>query len=247
MLTCCIADYGTDEIADHAIALALSLRRGIVHHHDIQRRSPPAEWCPIETPIISRIRGATFGILGLGLIGIAVALRAKAFGWNVLIYDPFAPNGVDKSLGVERTRDIKELFRRSSTISVHCPATPQTVNLIDYELMSSMPKGGVLVNTARGEVVNLDDVERCLKENLLGGVGLDVVPDEPIPAQGPIHPLLQAYRNHEEWLSGRMVVTPHSAWHSPESISDIRVKSAETMRDVLINGLKVNIIPLSKV
>ncbi|KAF0322824.1 phosphoglycerate dehydrogenase [Colletotrichum asianum] len=110
-----------------------------------------------------------------------------------------------------------------------------------------MPRGGLLINTARGEVVNLDDVERCMRENILGGVGLDVVPDEPIPAEGPIHSLLQAYRNHEPWLVGRMVVTPHSAYQSPESLLDIRIKAAEVMRDNLIDKLNVNIISLRKV
>ncbi|KAJ0359921.1 hypothetical protein COL154_007973 [Colletotrichum chrysophilum] len=204
-------------------------------------------WSPIDTPLISRIQNATFGILGLGLIGTAVALCAKAFGWKVLAYDPFAPNGIDKALGIDRTRDINELFRRSSTISVHCPATPKTINLVNYQLLSLMPRGGLLINTARGEVVNLDDVERCLRENILGGVGLDVVPDEPIPAEGPIHSLLQAYRDHEPWLVGRMVVTPHSAYQSPESLLDIRIKAAEVMRDNLIDKLNVNIISLRKV
>ncbi|KAL4874291.1 C-terminal binding protein [Aspergillus karnatakaensis] len=239
---CNVPDYGTCEIADHAVALALSLRRGIILHHDKQRGNPPAEWTYIETPLVSRIQGATFGVLGLGLIGTAVALRAKAFGWNVLVYDPFVPNGVDKSFGVERTRDLKALFQRSTTVSVHCPSTPQTQKLVGYELLSLMPKGGILINTSRGEVVNLDDVERCLRQGILAGVGLDVVPDEPIPVEGPVHPLLQAYRDQEDWLVGRMAVTPHSAYHSPESLFDIRVKTAETMRDVLINGLKVNII-----
>ncbi|KAI8311157.1 C-terminal-binding protein [Colletotrichum sp. SAR11_59] len=198
-------------------------------------------------PNLKLIQNATFGILGLGLIGTAVALRAKAFGWKVLAYDPFAPNGIDKALGIDRTRDINELFRRSSTISVHCPASPQTINLVNYQLLSLMPRGGLLINTARGEVVNLDDVERCMRENILGGVGLDVVPDEPIPAEGPIHSLLQAYRNHEPWLVGRMVVTPHSAYQSPESLLDIRIKAAEVMRDNLIDKLNIHIISRRKV
>ena len=241
------ADYGTSEIADHALALALSLRRGVIHQHDIQRGNPPAEWTYVPRPFVSRIQGATFGILGLGLIGTAVAQRAKAFGWRVLFYDPFTPNGMDKALGIERTKDIKDLFRQSTTVSVHCPSTPQTQKLVGYELLSLMPKGGILINTARGEVVDLDDVERCLREDIIAGVGLDVVPNEPIPVEGPIHPLLEAYRRHEDWLSGRMVVTPHSAYYSPESLFDIRVKTAETMRDVLINGLKVNIVHPPKV
>ncbi|RAO72008.1 uncharacterized protein BHQ10_008020 [Talaromyces amestolkiae] len=236
-------DYGTSEIADHALALALSLRRGIILHHESQRAKPAAVWTYIDTPLVARIQRTTFGIIGLGLIGTAVALRARAFGWNVLFYDPYVRNGIDKSLGLERTRDLETLFRRSSVVSVHCPATPETRNMVRYELLSLLPKGAILVNTARGEVVDLDAVERCLKENILSGAGLDVVPAEPLPVEGAIHPLLQAYRDRAEWLKGRLVVTPHSAFHSPESLLDIRVKSAETIRDVLIHGSRLNVIP----
>ncbi|KAK3117750.1 hypothetical protein LTR53_000560 [Teratosphaeriaceae sp. CCFEE 6253] len=161
---CNVPDYGTEDIADHAIGLALSLRRGILLHNDLQRASPPAPYCPIDHPLISRSRGATFGILGLGRIGTACALRAKAFGWHVIFYDPYLPNGADKAIGVERTRSIKDLFRRSSILSIHCPATRETRNMVNYDLLSLLPKNAVLVNTARGEVVDLDAVERCLKE-----------------------------------------------------------------------------------
>lgn len=113
--------------------------------------------------------------------------------------------------------------------------------MINYDLLSLMPPGAVLVNTARGEILDLDGVERCLKENILAGAGLDVMPEEPIPEDN-VHPLVQAYRKKEEWLEGRLVLTCHSAFYSAESFEDIRVKSAQTMRDVLIDGLKSNII-----
>lgn len=149
---------------------------------------------------MARSRGAVFGILGLGRIGTAAALRAKAFGFHVLFYDPYLPNGADKAIGAERTKNIKELFRRSTILSIHCPATRETRNSVNYDLLSLLPTGAVLVNTARGEVVDLDAVERCLKENRLAGAGLDVLPVEPI--EEPAHPLIQAYRNRESWLVG---------------------------------------------
>lgn len=195
----------------------------------------------IDTPLVARLQGATFGILGIGRIGTAVALRAKAFGWHVLFYDPYVKNGTDKSLGVERTKDIRELFRRSTTLSLHCPCTRETRGMVGYELLSLLPRGAVFVNTARGEVVDLDAVERCLREGIFSGAGLDVLPEEPIP-EDRVHPLIQAYRNKESWLEGRMVVTCHTAFYSPESFVDIRVKSAETMRDVLIDGGDSNVI-----
>lgn len=195
----------------------------------------------IDTPLVQRLQQHTFGILGLGRIGTAAALRAKAFGWNVLFYDPYQPMGIDKALGLERTRDIRELFRRSTTLSIHCPCTRETRNMVTYDLLSLLPRGAIFVNTARGEVVDLDGVERCLKEGIISGAGLDVLPEEPIP-EDRVHPLLQAYRRKEEWLMGRMVLTCHTAFYSPESFIDIRVKSAQTMRDVLIDSLKTNVI-----
>lgn len=238
---CNCPDYGTAEVADHALALALTLRRGILLHNDRQRATPPAPYAVIETPLVRRLQRSTFGILGLGRIGTAAAIRAKAFGFHVLFYDPYSPNGFDKSLDIERTKDIKELFRRSNVLSIHCPCTRQTRESVGYDLLSLLPPGSVLVNTARGEIVDLDGVERCLKEGILAGAGLDVMPIEPVPDDN-VHGLIQAYRRKEDWLEGKMVMTCHSAFYSPESFVDIRVKSAQTMRDVLIDGLDSNII-----
>jgi C-terminal binding protein len=238
---CNVPDYGTEEIADHAIALTLSLRRGILLHNERQRATPPAPWIAIPTPLVARLRDSTFGVLGLGRIGTAAALRAKALGFKILFYDPYLPNGADKSLGMQRTKDIKELFSRANVLSIHCPCTRETRNMVKYDLLSLLPKGAVLVNTGRGEVMDLDAVQRCLKEDILAGAGLDVLPEEPIP-EDRVHPLIQAYRNKEQWLEGRMVITCHSAFYSPESFVDIRQKSAETMRDVLLDGLSSNVI-----
>lgn len=242
---CNVPDYGTADIADHALALALTLRRGIALHHDLQRAQPtPAPFTAVGSPLVSRLRGATFGVVGLGAIGMAAALRAKAFGWDVVFFDPGVASGVEQSLGVQRVREVRDLFRQSSTVSLHCPLTPQTRGMVGRELLGLLPRGAVLVNTARGEIVDLDAVERCLRDGTLAGVGLDVLPEEPIPEdESRVHPLLKAYRKREEWLVGRLVITPHSAWNCPESMADVRVKSAETMRDVLIRGQRVNVIP----
>lgn len=238
---CNVPDYGTCEIADHAIALMLALRRGVLLHNERQRATPPDPWMIINTPLVSRLQRTTYGVFGLGRIGTAAALRAKAFGFHVLFYDPYLPNGVDKSLDMERTGDIRELFKRANVLSLHSPCTRETRNLIDYSLLSLLPRGAVLVNTSRGEVLDLDGVERCLRENILAGAALDVVPVEPIPEDN-VHSLIQAYRRKEDWLEGRMVLTCHSAFYSPESFIDIRRLSAETMRNVLIDGGKSNVI-----
>lgn len=214
--------------------------QGIILHHELQRAIPPAPWTPQTGPLVSRIQGAVFGCLGLGRIGTATALRAKAFGWRVIFYDPVLPNGIDKALQIERVRTIEELFDKSSVLSVHCPATRHTRRIVSSALLDRLPAGAVLVNTARGEVVDTDAVHDALKSGRLAGAGLDVLEKEPVPDPAPR--LIQAYRNREDWLVGRLVVTPHSAFYSPQSFDDIRRNSAQTMRDVLIDGLQTNVI-----
>ena len=243
---CNLPDYGTTEVADHAIALALALRRGLLLHHEAQRgdslrATPPAPWVPIESPLVQRPSTRTFGILGLGRIGTAVALRAKAFGWRVVFHDPHLPNGTELALGIARARRIEDLFAQADTLSLHTPLTRATRGLVDERLLRLLPRGAVVVNTSRGPVLDIDALERCLRDGHLAGAGLDVLPEEPPGASVPS--LLVAYRAREPWLAGRLIITPHSAYHSPEAVEDIRRKSAETMRDVLIEGALTNVIP----
>jgi C-terminal binding protein len=233
ILVCNVPDYGTMEIADHAIALTLALRRGIVLHHETQRHDKPAAWVPITTPLIRRLSEQVFGIVGLGRIGTAVALRAKAFGFSVVFYDPYRPNGTELALGIERARTLEELLGRADVLSVHAPLTPETRGMIGAAELALLPEAAVLVNTARGPIVDIDAVEAALRGGRLAGAGLDVIPVEP-PVEA-VPNLLRAYRAREKWLEGRLVITPHSAYHSPEAWADIRKKSAETMVAALGN------------
>lgn len=237
---CNVPDYGTAEVADHAVALALSLRRGILLHHDLQRAEPPAGWHYLDSPLIERAEEQTFGIIGLGRIGTAVALRAKAFGFRMVFFDPYLPNGVDRALGIRRARSLEALLEQTNTLSVHAPLTRTTTGLLDESALRRLPRGAVVVNTARGPILSLDALERCLRDGHLAGAGLDVLPQEP-PTE-PVHPLLAAYRAREAWLAGRLVITPHSAFHTPHAFADIRRKSAETMRDVLVERRDSNVI-----
>lgn len=237
---CNVPDYGTMEVADHAIALTLALRRGIALHHDMQRADPPAPWRYLDSPLIRRLEVQGFGIVGLGRIGTAVALRAKALGFQVRFFDPYLPNGVDRALGIGRARTLEELLRGADVLSIHVPDTRTTRGLIGAPQLALLPKDAVVVNTARGTSLDLDALEASLRSGHLAGAGLDVIPVE--PPVDPVPSLLAAYRRREPWLTGRLIVTPHSAFHTPEAWADIRRKSAETMRDVLLDGHSANLI-----
>jgi C-terminal binding protein len=240
IMVCNVPDYGTMEVADHAVTLALTLRRGILLHHEAQRRDPPADWSAIVSPLVRRLGVQTFGIVGLGRIGTAAALRAKAFGFRVVFFDPHVPNGTELGIGVERERTLEGLMRRADVLSIHAPLTPGTRGLIGARELALLPDGAVLINTARGPIVDVDAIEAALRSGRLAGAGLDVLPIEPPVA--PVPNLLRAYRAKEDWLEGRLIVTPHSAYYSPEAWADIRRKSAETMAAALLSNAPQNVI-----
>jgi len=226
-----VPDYGTTEVADHVMALALSLRRGVILYHERQRQSPPG---PVKDDLIRRLGVQTFGIIGLGRIGTAVTLRARAFGFRVMFFDPHLPNGA------ERTATLEDLLRQTDNLSVHTPLTPEIQGMLGYAERASLRKGAVVVNTAREPIIDLDALLTLLRNGHIAAAGLDGLPVEP-PAE-PIPELQRAYRAREAWLDGRLVVTPHAAWFTPESEHDTRVKSAETMRAALLTNRPQNVI-----
>ncbi|WP_421699788.1 C-terminal binding protein [Ancylobacter sp.] len=227
ILVCNVPDYGTTEIADHAMGLILSLRRGLLLHHDLQRGTSPAPWLLVETPLIDRLNVQTLGIIGLGRIGTALAMRAKAFGLRVVFYDPYVPNGVDLALGIERARALPDLLRVANVLSLNCLLSDETRGMIGAAELAQLPRGAIIVNTARGAVMDIEALEAAMRAGHVAGAGLDVIPVEP-PVE-PLPGLLRAYRECEDWLTGRLIVTPHVAYYSAPANRDIRVKAAETM------------------
>ena len=244
ILVCNVPDYGTMEVADHAVTLALALRRGVILHHETQRHDPPAAWTSITTPLIRRLSVQTFGIVGLGRIGTAAALRAKAFGFSVVFFDPYLPNGAELALGVGRERTLDGLLRRADVLSLHAPLTPETRGLIGARELALLPDGAVLVNTARGPI---DRSGRGLRRRCaaagFAGAGLDVVARwNRRLSRCPSLLRAAGARREGAWLEGRLVITPHSAYHSPEAWADIRRKSAETMAAALLTNAPQNVI-----
>jgi phosphoglycerate dehydrogenase-like enzyme len=240
ILVCNVPDYGTTEVADHAMALVLALRRGVVLYHERMRATAPAPWGAVKNELIRRLGVQNFGIVGLGRIGTAVALRARAFGFRVAFYDPYLPNGAELALGIGRAATLEDLLCRSDTVSIHTPLTRETRGLLGHAQLSLLPRGAVLVNTARGPIVDTDALLALLRSGHLAGVGLDVLPVE--PPVDPIPEILRAYREREPGLEGRLIITPHAAWFTPESEADTRRKSAETMRAALLTNRAQNVI-----
>ena len=234
-----VPDYGTTEVADHAMSLALALRRGLLLHLEAQRADPPAPWKYIDDPLVKRNGVQTMGIVGMGRIATAVALRAKAFNFRVMFYDPYLPNGVELGLGVLRAKTLDELLRQTDTLTIHTPLTPETRGMIGERELALLPKGAVVVNTARGPIADIDALAAALKSGHLSGVGIDVVPVE--PPVDPVPELIRAFRAKEPWTIGRLIITPHSAFYTPQAWDDIRSKGAETMAAALA-GKPQNVI-----
>ena len=226
-----VPDYCTEEVADTALAQILALTRGLTYQSSRLRASAtPWSWREAASLSLRRLRGRTLGLVGLGRIGTATALRAKAFGLDVAYYDPYKPHGFDRALGLRRVDSLEELARSSAILSLHCPLTPETRGMIDARIISLLPSEAYLVNTARGAVVDTTAIPAAVESGQLAGVALDVLEHEP-PADDD--PLIRAWRDPQHPAHWRVLLTPHSAFYSQESPQDARTHAALTVRRAL--------------
>jgi len=225
-----VPDYGTEEVADSAIGMMLALTRGI-HQFNTRLRHRPDPWMYSVFAPLHRLRGRTFAIVGLGRIGIATALRAKALGMDVAFFDPYRQDGFDKAVGIRRVESLEELFRQAYALSLHCPLTPETRHLVNAESLAWLPHGAYLVNTARGGVVDTAAIPAALASGQLAGAGIDVLLKEPPPADDP---LLVAWRDMSHPAFERLIVNPHAAFYSEEGLLDMRVKGSDACRRALL-------------
>jgi len=214
---CNVPDYGTEEVADHALALTLALYRQLF---PLDAEAKRLGWKINVSAKMRRLRGQVFGIVGLGRIGTATALRAKAFGFRVVFFDPHLANGADKALGIERAASLDDLLRRADVVSVHCPLSAETRGMIGAREIGLMKPAAFLVNTARGDIVQKAPVFAALRAGRLGGAGLDVVENEPL-------------RTVEEATTPNLIVTCHAAFCSPEGMIEMRTTSAQIARAAL--------------
>ncbi|WP_226951308.1 C-terminal binding protein [Rhizobium terrae] len=225
-------DYGTEEVADHAIAMILSLHRRL-WEHDARARGYASGWQVHSLKPLFRSNRATVGIIGVGRIGTAVVNRLKPFGFRILGYDPGQPPGHEKAVGYERVERLADVLAQSDIVTLHCPATAETRGMLDADGLAQLKPGAILVNTARGELLgDLDPLEKALRSGHLAAAAIDTLAQEP-PGQ---HPLLSAWRNREDWLAGRLVITPHNAFYSDHAAVEMRTNAARTVRILLDEG-----------
>ncbi|MEB0110907.1 C-terminal binding protein [Variovorax sp. GrIS 2.14] len=229
--------YCTEEVADTACAMILNGVRGVTRHDNLARHYGD-EWQE-HNLATWRSSDRNVGLIGLGKIGVATALRLKAFGFNISAFDPYVDRGFWKSLGVNYAGTLDELLRSSDVVSLHCPLTEETVGMINAEFLACMKPDAILVNTGRGKLMqSLDTLAVHLRANRAFRVYLDVLPIEP-PGDDR---LIAAWRRNEDWLSGRLVVNPHNAYFSDQSHIEQRVDANETVRLALYDGIFRNTI-----
>ena len=225
-----VPDYGTEEVADSAIGMMLSLTRGIALLNS-RLRDNRGQWVYTQAAPLSRLRGRVFGIVGLGRIGTATTLRAKALGMDVAFYDPYKPDGYDKALGIRRVETLPNLLRQAFVLSLHCPSTPETTSMIGAKAIAQMPMGSYLINTARGAIVDTAAIPPAIASGRLSGAAIDVLAHEP-PANED--PLLVAWRDPNHPAHDRLIINPHAAFYSEEGLLDMRQKGADACRRALV-------------
>lgn len=236
---CNIPDYGTTEVADSAIAMMLAFARGTATLDNALREDMAGNWTHERNVTAKRLRGATYGVIGLGRIGTAAALRARAFGMRVIFYDPLLPGGTELGLGFERARSLEELLGQSDVVDLHTPLNDKTRTMINAQTVAMIKPGAYVINTSRGEVCDTGALLEGLRSGRLLAVGLDVLPKEPGQADDP---MVAAWRANEAWIRGRVLLNPHAAFYSPDAYVDQRTKAVQTAYFYLRDGTLVNCV-----
>jgi D-3-phosphoglycerate dehydrogenase / 2-oxoglutarate reductase len=217
--------YCIEEVAEHTMGLLLAAARKIAFYDRLVRGR---RWeVPPGKPMF-RIAGSTLGLVGFGNIGRQVAVRAAAFGMRVLFADPYVKG--DQVGGLARKVELEELFRESDYVSVHPPLTPGTRKMISDEVFSKMKRTAVLINCARGPIVDTDALVRALDTGRIAGCALDTTDPEPLPDP---HPL----RGREN-----VIINPHVAWYSEQAMVGLQSGAPNEVRRVLTGEWAINVV-----
>jgi len=212
-----VPDYCIEEVSDHALALLLALARKIPLSN---QQTHAGEWKMAAVVPIHRLRGSTLGLIGFGQIPQALAPKAQALGLNIITYDPYVSDETVASFGV-RCVGFEELLSSADYISIHAPLVPETHHMFNQDVFRQMKPAAFLVNTARGPLVDEEAMAQALDEGQLAGAALEVLSQEPPPADMP--------------LRGRpdVILTPHTGFYSVESLDELQTKAAQEVVRVL--------------
>ena len=222
-----VPDYCVEEVSDHVLGLLLTWNRRVAY---FDRMVKTSGWGSLSlTMPILRLRGKKLGVVGFGRIGQVVCRKALAFGFEVLTSDPFVPAETATQLGA-RMVDMQELLRESDFITLHSPLIPETRNLIGAAELDLMKSTAFLINCARGPLIDEEALCEALKDNRIGGAGLDVLVDAH-PA--PDHPLLKLEN---------AIITPHVAFFSEEAVLELEERAAEEVAAVLQGRMPENLV-----
>ncbi|XP_067389515.1 C-terminal-binding protein 2 isoform X1 [Emydura macquarii macquarii] len=219
---CNIPSAAVEETADSTICHVLNLYRRNTWLYQALREGTRVQSVEQIREVASgaaRIRGETLGLIGFGRTAQAVAVRAKAFGFSVIFYDPYLQDGIERSLGVQRVYTLQDLLYQSDCVSLHCNLNEHNHHLINDFTIKQMRQGAFLVNTARGGLVDEKALTQALKEGRIRGAALDVHESEPFSfAQGPLKD------------APNLICTPHTAWYSEQASLEMREAAATEIR-----------------
>jgi D-3-phosphoglycerate dehydrogenase/C-terminal binding protein len=215
-------DYGSEDVADTAIGMMLALTRGVTYLNS-RLRAGQGVWSYTQVQPLTRLRNCKIGIVGLGRIGTATAIRAKSLGLDVIFYDPYKQDGYDKALGIRRASTFEDLLGQVNILTLHCPLTTATHHLVNEKTLQKLSKGAYLINTARGAIVDTSAIPDAIATGRLAGAAFDVLHIEP-----PVDDVLvKAWQNPDHPAHYKVLINPHSAFYSEEGLLEIRVKGAK--------------------
>lgn len=221
VIVCNVPDYCIEEVADHTMAHLLGMARKITQLNNRIKNRQEDAWDMNKAKPMYRLRGRTLGLLGFGNIAQQVAVRAKSFGLNVMAFDSYVDGTTFEKARVIRAESLDELVSNADILSLHIPYLPENHHIINDRLLGMMKKEAILINTARGPLVDEKSLIAALETNQIAGVGLDVTEVEPLPQHSKLLGLDNA------------VITPHIAYYSEESIIYERQRMAEEVVLVL--------------
>jgi D-3-phosphoglycerate dehydrogenase len=223
---CNVPDYCIDEVADHTLALALALARQIPQTDAAVRAGT---WKIMPPSPFAAFRDTTFATAGFGRIARAVLARAKGFGFKLAAYDPFVDDARFAAAGVRRL-GAAEVLREAGILSLHLPLTDETKHFLNRDSLSTMRRDAIIVNTARGALIDTVALAAALTARTVGAAGLDVYETEPLPADHPLR------------VAPGALLTSHTAWYSAGSVPELQRKSAEAVLAGLRGGALANVV-----